>query len=144
MKDGVQTYADEFITLMNKIGWLSTDTNTILQFKMGLPEWMISHMSTAEAQHELTMEAMGHQAVPIGIEILTKLALRIEANDRILSHDKRETSRDGSRDVRRIQETKPGGKGECRRCGKPGHYAENCRNPRPVKLFGENTNFSNR
>ena len=85
----VQQYADEFLTLLYKVDWNPASDIAIYQFKSGLPKWMVNQLSTAESQHLLSAEILGHSVPPMNVEMLAKLASRIEANSRI--HDQQDS-----------------------------------------------------
>jgi hypothetical protein len=80
-RNGVQRYADQFVRLAEKMKWSMTDESVIYQFKLGLEPWLVEQLSIAESNHLLSLETSAvTNAQPISIQMLTKLALRIEAN----------------------------------------------------------------
>jgi hypothetical protein len=82
---GAQRYVDQFITLAKRLHWKMDDEAVIYQFKSGLSKWLLSQISTAESNHLLLMETKyGKVVAPINVKMLAKLAIRIEANDRIV------------------------------------------------------------
>ena len=145
MEENLQGYADEFLTLLYKIGWDSTSDMAIYQFKMGLPRWMVGQLSTAEAQHMLSMELIGQQVPPLSVETLTRLALQVDTNNRI--HTGKENKEQPNKEHQKIDNWK-GGRNqannvrrmECQRCGKMGHLAEKCLTLHPAKLYSGNNN----
>src|SRR6185437_704474 len=81
--EGMQRYSDQFIGLANKLNLDLSDGMTIYQFKMGLSAWMLDQLSVAESNHLLAMKTQESSVRPISVEILVKLAIRIEANKRM-------------------------------------------------------------
>ena len=55
MNSDVQQYADEFLTLLYKVGGNPASDTAIYQFKSGLPKWIVNQLSTAESQHLLSV-----------------------------------------------------------------------------------------
>ena len=82
--NGVQRYIDQFILLAKKFKWNTTEESVIYQFKAGLNHSLLRQLSVAESNYILTLETRPSDYVePISVEILAKLAIRIEANERI-------------------------------------------------------------
>jgi len=126
MTSDVQFYSDEFLTLMYKAGWISTSETAIYQYKLGLPKWIVTQLNTIEGQYILSVESFGEGTPPISIEMLIKLACRIEANSQIHNGDE-------FKDKDKVWKKSERSKIECRRCGKLGHIAAVCLASKPVQ-----------
>ena len=57
MKATVQEYTDEALELMHKLAWDTMSEEAIMQYKLGLPRWMLNQLSSFES-HNLTMEGI--------------------------------------------------------------------------------------
>ena len=113
-KDGIQRYSDQFITLAHKLNWNLSDDMVIYQYKSGLSTWMLDQLSVAESNHLLSLETHSNNTVTaITVDILAKLAIRIEANKAI-------RRREPQHDVLTI-EKQPGINKKCSFCGFNGH-----------------------
>lgn len=84
MTEGAQRYSDKFLKLARRLRWNLDDEMVIYQYKLGLPRILIRQLSVAESNYLLTRETQAAQDVrPIDVEILSKLVMRIEANEKI-------------------------------------------------------------
>ncbi len=93
-KEGVQRYSDQYLRLAERLHWNLADEMVLFQYKSGLSSWMLDQLSVAESNHLLAMETqIGTEIRPITVEILAKLAIRIEANKMIQSSHGRNLER---------------------------------------------------
>ena len=78
----MQEYTDEALESMHKLAWDTTSEEAIMQYKLGLPRWMLNQLPSFES-HNLAMEELIDKLPKINVERLSKFALRIEANDKL-------------------------------------------------------------
>jgi hypothetical protein len=142
---GVQRYSDQFINLAHKLKWQLNDEAVIYQFKLGLTRSLIQQLSTVEANHILNQELSGIDASTVPVNILIKMAIRIEANDRIVKRDNQPNARiDVKPDPKHGFQQKPPHvdtpqvssygqsthvrqhRKRCTKCSRYGHLAEEC------------------
>ena len=72
------------------MGWNLQEEAVIYQFKMGLLQWILTQLSTAESNFILTMETNPEVEIkPIDMDILMKLVMRIEANSHINAREQK-------------------------------------------------------
>ena len=119
-KDGIHLYPDQFIALAHKLNWNLSDDMVIYQYKSGLSTWMLDQLSVAESNHLLSLETHSNNTVTaITVDILAKLAIRIEANKAI-------RRREPQHDVLSIDK-QPRINKKCSFCGFNGHTYDVCR-----------------
>ena len=89
-ENGAQRYMDQFKSLATKLGWNLQEEAVIYQFKMGLPRWILTQLSTAESNFILTMEMNpGVEIKSIDVDILMRLVMRIKANSHINAREQK-------------------------------------------------------
>jgi hypothetical protein len=119
-KDGIQRYSDQFINLAQKLNWNLGDDMVIYQYKSGLSTWMLDQLSVAESNHLLALETHSNNSIrAITVEILAKLAIRIEANKAIR---RREPQHEVPSTDKQFKIHK-----KCSFCGFNGHTDDVCR-----------------
>ena len=111
--EGVQRYTDQFVRLATKLNWSLDNNNTIYQYKQGLSNWMNESLTAAEAA------ALSVGVDMPGVELLGKMALRIEVNRRDKQPQMPQTPR-----YNNYKKTTPV---TCRYCSKVDHIEEDCR-----------------
>ena len=110
----VQRYTDQFLRLVKKLGWDLNSEIAIYQYKRGLPNWLIESLTASEAACEDNP----------GVERLSKMALKIEANRR---HSKSQPlSSPTSTNKKSPATQKTQSSRRCYNCGAFGHLKEDC------------------
>jgi len=131
-KDGVQRYSDQYLRLAERLHWNLADETTIYQYKSGLSNWMLDQLSVAESNHLLAMETqIGAEIRPITVEILAKLAIRIEANKMMQSSQGSQYLERNKEKAFQYFKERTGDvtkfKGICNYCKNIGHKESECR-----------------
>ncbi|MGH2611975.1 MAG: RNase H-like domain-containing protein [Rhabdochlamydiaceae bacterium] len=122
MKSSIQEYTDEVLDLMHKLDWNTSSEEAIVQYKLGLPRWMLSQLSSFES-HDLVMD--GVENMPkMTVERLSKFALRIEANDKLKPFERHKDKQRNTSTFRNNDTSH--GQTICNKCGKKGHTAKHC------------------
>jgi len=121
MKSSIQEYTDEVLDLMHKLNWDTSSEEAIVQYKLGLPRWILSQLSSFES-HDLVMDGVVGNMPKMTVERLSKFALRIEANDKLKPFER---NKDKQKNTFKSNDTSHG-QIRCNKCGKKGHTAKHC------------------
>lgn len=139
MKTTIQSYLDEFLDLIGKVGWLSTSASALWQFKNGLPEHLRKEATIVEQQHALLGNLSGQfsNSKPISVQILAEGILISQANY-LESYNPKFKS---FKDKPTLSDKPDKSKLTCSRCGKIGHFAKECLANKPSNYVKKDTPF---
>jgi hypothetical protein len=118
--------------LAERWNWALDDETTVFQFKAGLSKVLVQQLAIAEANWILMANFGATNVKCISVEILEKMVLQIEANQREQLYSAPSSGASagggngcsggdgGDNSSRRFQ-------GKCNNCGRWGHKAVNCK-----------------
>jgi len=132
---GVQRYSDRFLALIDKLGMTYDDPMTIFSFKAGLSPSLAEQISSAECNHLLAMEYSSN-IKPLDVMMLTKIAVRTEANLAIIA-DTQKSKFKGYNSKPESSHGKLTPKLRCSTCGQYGHLLDSCKRNQTAKPSGE-------
>jgi len=141
---GVQRYSDTFVYLAERLGWSMDDEMTIYRYKAGLNQWILDQLSAAEATFIMAKQIDAKEDFTLSVEMLTKMALAVEANRGISKNDSRDRSgrsdrTNRSRIATEFDKTRATrmAEGRCFACGTKGHRIADCPNRSGKKEISE-------
>ncbi len=76
----MQRYTDQFLHIINKLGWDLAESKTVFAFKKGLSTRMLEPVNNAETSFHLVSRTMGLTTVIMPVDQLIAAVMSVEAN----------------------------------------------------------------